>query len=109
MYTAHVYPGNWNSTFQGQVATATGKAPVFMTEWGYQTTGSDRTLTASSASWGTDLESFADTNGMSWTAWIDDNGWMPPIFSDSSLTSLTDFGTLVKNWLAAKASSDWVR
>ena len=109
MYTAHVYPGNWNSTFQGQVTTAVGKAPVFMTEWGYQTTGSDRTLTTSSASWGTDLESFADTNGLSWTAWIDDNGWTPPIFSDGSLTSLTDFGTLVKNWLAAKASSDWVQ
>ncbi|HEX7596857.1 MAG TPA: glycoside hydrolase family 5 protein, partial [Polyangia bacterium] len=109
MYTAHVYPGNWNTTFQTQVTTAAGKAPVFMTEWGYQLSGSDKTLTASSSSWGTDLETFADSNGLSWTAWIDDSGWTPPIFSDSSLTSLTDFGTLVKTWLAAKANSDWVQ
>ena len=109
MYTAHVYPGNWNTTFQNQVTTAAGKAPVFMTEWGYQLNGSDQNLNTSSSSWGTNLESFADSNGLSWTAWIDDNGWTPPIFSDSNLTSLTDFGTLVKNWLAAKASSDWVQ
>ena len=109
LYTAHVYPGNWSSTFQNQVTTAAGKAPVFMTEWGYQLNGSDQNLNTTSSSWGTSLESFADSNGLSWTAWIDDNGWTPPIFSDSNLTSLTDFGTLVKNWLAAKASSDWVQ
>lgn len=109
MFTAHVYPGNWKTAFQTQVTTAVAKAPVFMTEWGYQLTGSDATLTASSASWGTDLETFADSNGLSWTAWIDDNGWTPPVFTDTSLTSLTDFGTLVKTWLAAKASSDWVQ
>jgi hypothetical protein len=27
---------------------------------------------------------------------------------DSALTALTDFGAVVKNWLAAKASSDRV-
>jgi hypothetical protein len=27
---------------------------------------------------------------------------------DSALTALTDFGTVVKNWLAAKASPDLV-
>jgi len=31
------------------------------------------------------------------------------MFSNSGLTTLTDFGTLVKNWLAAKATQDWVQ
>jgi len=31
------------------------------------------------------------------------------MFSDSGLTQLTDFGTLVKSWMASKASSDWVQ
>jgi hypothetical protein len=109
MFTAHVYPGNWSSTFKQQVATAVGKAPVFMTEWGYQINGSDANLNTSSSTWGTDLETLMDSNGASWTAWIDDNGWTPPIFSDSTFTSLTSFGTVVKNWLAAKANSDWVQ
>ena len=35
MYTAHIYPSNWNTAFQNQVATAVAKVPVFITEWGY--------------------------------------------------------------------------
>jgi hypothetical protein len=31
------------------------------------------------------------------------------MFADSNLTTLTNFGTLVKSWLAATANSDWVR
>ena len=38
-----------------------------------------------------------------------DNAWTPSIFADSSLSTLTSFGTLVKTWLAAKANSDWVQ
>jgi hypothetical protein len=109
MFTAHVYPGNWNSTFKQQVATATSKAPVFITEWGYELNGSDSNLGTSSTTWGTDFESLVDGDGASWTAWITDNGWTPNMFTDTALTQLTDFGTVVKNWLAAKATSDWVQ
>ena len=35
MYTAHIYASNWSAAFQSQVATATAKAPVFISEWGY--------------------------------------------------------------------------
>ena len=103
MYTAHVYPSNWKSgnAFQMQVATAVTKAPVFMTEWGYDP--------SDPASWGTTLETTVDGNGASWTAWVTDNAWTPSIFADSSLSTLTSFGTLVKTWLAAKANSDWVQ
>ena len=109
MYTAHVYPGNWNATFKTQVATAATKAPVFITEWGYDQNASDTVGGTTSATWGTDFEALVDGNGASWTAWVTDNGWTPNIFSDSALTALTPFGTVVKNWLAAKATSDWVQ
>jgi hypothetical protein len=109
MYTAHVYPGNWNATFKQQVATAVAKAPVFMTEWGYVLNSSDSVVGTSSTTWGSDLETLIDANGASWTAWITDNSWTPNMFSDAAITKLTEFGTLSKNWLAAKANSDWVQ
>lgn len=108
MYTAHVYPGNWNASFKQQVATAVSKAPVFFTEWGYVLNGSDATLGTSNASWGTEFRAVLDGNGSSWTAWVTDNAWTPNMFSDEQLTQLTDFGKLAKDWLAAKATSDWV-
>jgi endoglucanase len=108
MYTAHVYPGNWNATFKAQVATAVTKAPVFFTEWGYILNSSDSVAGTSSATWGSDFRTLVDANGGSWTAWVTDNSWTPNIFSDAALTQLTDFGTLAKTWLAAKATSDWV-
>jgi hypothetical protein len=48
-------------------------------------------------------------NGASWTAWVTDNSWGPPMFSDKTLTTLNRFGSLVQSWLAAKATSDWVQ
>ena len=109
MYTAHIYPGNWSTSFQQQVTAAVAKAPVFITEWGYVLNGSDKNLGTASATWGTDFEALVDANGASFTAWVTDNSWTPNLFSNSAFTSLSDFGTVVKNWLAAKASSDWVQ
>jgi endoglucanase len=109
MYTAHVYPGNWADTFKAQVATATAIAPVFFTEWGYASSGSDTNLVAPSASWGTDFKAIVEANGGSWTAWVTDNSWQPAMFSDSAISKLTDFGTLAKDWLAEKYASDWVQ
>jgi hypothetical protein len=109
MFTAHVYPGNWSAGFKTQVATATSKAPVFITEWGYALGSSDGTVGTTSATWSTDFETVVDGDGASWTAWVTDNSWGPSMFSNSALTTLTDFGTVAKNWLAAKATSDWVQ
>ena len=103
MYTAHIYPNNWNQTFQNQITTAVSKVPVFISEWGYAASDPDP------HAWGTSLQNLVDSNGASWTAWVTDNAWTPSIFADSSLTTLTDFGTLVNAWLAAKANSDWVQ
>jgi hypothetical protein len=108
-YTAHVYPGNWSTAFKQQVATAVTKVPVFFSEWGYILNGTDRNLGTSDTTWGPSFQTLVDGNGASWTAWVTDNGWTPNMFSSSALTTLTDFGTLTKNWLSAKATSDWVQ
>jgi hypothetical protein len=108
VYTAHIYPGNWNATFKAQVEQCLTKSPVFVTEWGYTTGASDKNLNAPTAAWGTDVETYFDAKGVSWTAWVADKGWAPPLYATDG-TSLTDFGTLVKGWLAAKAASDWVQ
>ena len=110
MFTAHVYPVNWNSTFKTQVTTAVAKAPVFITEWGYtySTTGTNVDDT-SSTTWGQDFQTFVDGSGASWTAWVTDNAWTPSMFTDTALTQLSTFGTLVQTWLAADAGSDWVQ
>ncbi|HSY40629.1 MAG TPA: cellulase family glycosylhydrolase, partial [Polyangia bacterium] len=110
MFTAHVYPQNWNQTFQTQVTTAVAKAPVFMTEWGYtySTTGTNVDDT-SSPTWGQTFQTFVDGAGASWTAWVTDNAWTPSIFTDPNLTQLSTFGTLVQTWLATDASADWVQ
>ncbi len=101
MYTAHVYPQNWNGTFMQQLSTAVAKAPVFITEWGYTVGSGNRVDYTTSASWGTSFESVVDGDGASWTAWVADNAWTPSLFKDANLTQLTDFGMLVQSWLAA--------
>lgn len=103
MYTAHIYPSNWKTTFQTQVTTAAAKAPVFVSEWGYAASDPDP------HTWGMNLQTFIDGSGASWTAWVTDNQWTPSMFADGSLTTLTDFGSTAKSWLAAKANSDWVQ
>jgi hypothetical protein len=101
-YTAHIYPNNWGASFQKQLATAVAVAPVFITEWGYSSP-------QTAANWGDAFETLVDGDGANWTAWVADNSWGPAMFSNSGLTTLTDFGTLVKNWLAAKVNDGWVQ
>jgi hypothetical protein len=101
VYTAHIYANNWSMNFQTQVATAAAKVPVFVSEWGY--------TNADPSTFGTGLQTTLDANGASWTAWVTDNAWSPQMFADTSITTLTGFGSLVKTWLAAKANSDWVQ
>ena len=101
MYTAHIYANNWNAAFQSQVAKATAKAPVFISEWGY--------ANSDPSSFGTSLQTTVNGDGASWTAWVTDNAWTPSMFADPNLNTLTNFGTLAKTWLAATANSDWVQ
>lgn len=106
VYAAHVYPGNWASGFQQQVATAVALVPVFFTEWGYVLNGSDKNLGTSDTNWGPDFQTLVDANGASWSAWVADGSWTPNLFTNQMLSSLSPFGTFTASWLADKASSD---
>jgi len=108
VYTAHVYPGNWTTSFQQQVATAVALAPVFFTEWGYVQNGSDKNLGTADANWGPSFQAIVDANGASFSAWVADGSWSPALFSNQMLSSLSPFGTFTASWLASKATSDWV-
>ncbi len=108
VYTAHVYPGNWNDGFKQQVATAAAVAPVFFSEWGYVLNGTDKNLGTADANWGPDFQALVDANGASWSAWVADGSWTPNLFTNQSLSSLSAFGTFTASWLASKATSDWV-
>ncbi len=55
------------------------------------------------------MQTTVNGDGASWTAWVTDNAWTPSNFADANLTTLTNFGMLVKSWLAATANSDWVQ
>ena len=96
----HVTPGR-RLVVLGAGTTTPGEVADRLTEWGYGA--------SDPASFGTGLRTTVDGNGASWTAWVTDNAWTPPMFADSSLTTLTNFGMLAKTWLAATATSNWVQ
>jgi hypothetical protein len=106
-FTAHAYPSNWPGSangFQNRVAKAAMGEPVAMTEWGY----SIGTATPNDT-WATNLQTFVNSGGESWTAWVADPFWGPPMFTRptttgaNSFSGLTDFGTFVQTWLAGGA------
>jgi hypothetical protein len=103
MFTAHIYPGNWPGTengFQSRVDAAAMTVPIFMTEWGYTLTGSmTSNLYTPDDTWANSLKTDITTNGASWTAWVADPSWGPPMFANASAATLTDFGTFVQTWL----------
>ena len=74
---------------------------MFITEWGYTTRPPAPTSTTPLDHLGQDFQTTVDGDGASWTAWVTDNAWTPSMFADTALTKLTNFGTLVKTWLAA--------
>jgi endoglucanase len=104
MYTMHIYPGNWNSGTQAQLATAVTKVPVFITEWGYMLNSNDSVGGTNDSAWFSSFRTLVDGNGASWSAWVTDKDWTPNMFTDAALTSLTDFGSKTKQWLADTAA-----
>jgi endoglucanase len=105
VFTAHIYPGNWTTPFQTRVTAAVATVPVFVSEWGYDLVATmskndpNANLETTSETWVTDLETYVDGNGASWTAWVADPAWGPPMFTNDA-GGLTDFGSAVQTWLA---------
>lgn len=119
VFTAHVYPGNYPgsmNSFQNNITTAIAAVPVFMSEWGYtqktptgpydnlDTPGPDGGV----APWAASLQTYINGNGASWTAWVADPSWGPPMFMTGG-SGLTEFGTFVQAWLAADVNMNWVQ
>ncbi len=116
IFTAHIYPGNWPGSmngFQNRVANAAMGEPVAITEWGYEigTASASNNLLTPNDTWAQNLETFVQSGGESWTAWVADPAWGPPMFkrtagaSVNAFNGMDDFGTFVQTWLAGGAAS----
>jgi endoglucanase len=108
VYTAHTYPGNYPgnaNAFQDNITTAVAAVPVFISEWGYEigATSPFMELDTPDDTWATAFQTFVNGNGASWTAWVADPSWGPPMFTTGG--GLTDFGVFVQTWLATDSAS----
>jgi len=116
-FTAHIYPGSWpgpSNDFQTRVTNASMSEPVAVTEWGFQIGASDSNLAVPDDTWGQNLQTYLTNGGQSWTAWVADPAWTPPMFTApaggvssmnfNTLSGLTDFGTFVKTFLSSAAA-----
>ncbi len=88
VYVAHIYPGHWNATGSGAVKAQVEKVvkvhPVFLSEWGFSetvSTASASLLKGSIASYGDPIVNWAESLGISWSAWCADNDWEPAMFT----------------------------
>jgi hypothetical protein len=114
-FTAHTYPGNFpggTNGFQTRVVKAAISVPVAITEWGYQISTTTRNTTTSTPddTWAQNLKTLVESGGESWTAWVADPSWGPPMFTRqtgaafNSFNGLNDFGTFVQTWLSGAPS-----
>ncbi len=88
VYVAHIYPGHWNATGAGAVKAQVERVvkvhPVFLSEWGFSETvsaASGTLLKGSIASYGQPIVDWAESLGISWSAWCADNDWEPAMFT----------------------------
>lgn len=105
-YVAHVYPPHfakaWN---RQQVEQVVKRHPVFMTEWGF---GNGVNLNGTITGYGEPIMKWADSLGISWTAWIADNNWQPNMFdlNWNLLIGEDQMGGFVKLELYSKRNDD---
>jgi hypothetical protein len=78
-----------------------------MSEWGYEigTASPYNNLLTPNDTWAMALQTFINGNGASWTAWVADPSWGPPMFSTTAASGLTDFGTFVQAWLLSDSDA----
>lgn len=84
----------------GAFVNAASTIPVFMSEWGYNSTDSGFYLLNSpnDASYGEPITDYMNSNSIHWTSWSFSTNTSPIMLVNEQFT-LTDFGTLVKNKL----------
>jgi endoglucanase len=82
VYVAHIYPIHWNTAWnRAEVERAASAVPVILSEWGFRKGASVSDLRGTVDVYGTQIMQWADTYGLSWTAWCADNDWEPAMFT----------------------------
>jgi len=81
-----------NTLVEDQIRRCAAVHPVFLTEWGFGFEAGD------DEPYATRIKTLADELGLSWTAWVADHAWGPPMFNADG--TLNDFGGFVQDWLA---------
>jgi len=114
VYVAHIYPSQFivNGKYTSivtNVETALKKNPIVMTEWGWDSTLTTNTvLDGSKSAYGEPIMRWADSLGISWTAWCADNNWQPAMFQPNWTlkTNPGDMGGFVKDTLYQKRNDN---
>ena len=111
VYVAHIYPPHFaNAAIVKNVETALAKNPIVMTEWGWDSTlTTNSTLDGTKSGYGVPIMHWADSLGISWTAWCADDSWQPAMFNSPSWTLKTnpgDMGGFVKDTLYQKRNKN---
>lgn len=81
IYSLHIYPNQWKRfDCEKRYGDMVRKYPVFMTEWGFDASSSDKKLVGNSSKYGEPILEWMKNNEMSWTVWSFDNRWSPAMF-----------------------------
>lgn len=103
-YVAHMYPGGWYPLgWDGNIGVVADVHPVVVTEWGYNPTCCAE-YQGTRSGFGVPLQNWIESKGISWTAWVSDYAWGPPMFNSDWTPN--DFGGFAKDWLFNKRNSN---
>ncbi len=106
---SHIYPGHWKnpSWYQGHIETCAAAYPIFMTEWGFTSSG-DSLLIGTITEYGMQLMDWVEERGISHTAWVASYDWGPPMFyTDWTLRcGEGEMGCFVKDMLYLQRNRD---
>lgn len=95
-YVGHIYPTHTNRNnddVERQIRRCAAVHPVILTEWGFGFEGQDDREPYASI-----VKTLADDLDLSWTAWVADPDWGPPMLTADG--GLTEFGAFAQAWLA---------
>lgn len=99
-YVTHPYPFKrtqpWEPKWEENFAFAAGKYPLIATEWGF---GLKDGEVVDDNHYGNRITRFLESKGISWTAWVYDPHWGPPMLKNFDGPVLNGFGEFVKQAL----------
>ena len=73
VYIAHVYSNQPSTVWDQRYASVVVKYPVFVSEWGFETGGTE----GGDINWGKQFEAWLSLNHLGWTVWSFDTQWGP--------------------------------